>query len=107
VSAAALRPLDVFATATLAAKGFVFTARIDGFSKLKPQFGALTLAKRRMAGAERGADPTNYRGSLDDPLTGAQGKVAHDHAGIAPDHAERALGHVTREMRGVQDCPSR
>ena len=92
----------------LGTAGYVFTtngeAPISGFSKWKAHFDALMLAERCKIAAAYGDDV--------DKIT-VPGWTIHDlrrtarslmsQAGVAPDHAERALGHVIGGVRGVYD----
>jgi integrase len=77
---------------------------MGGFSKFKRQFDTLMLGKLRDAAVERGDDPaeiTLNRWTIHDLRRTARSAMTQ--AGIAPDHAERALGHVIGGVRGVYD----
>jgi integrase len=98
--------LDVLG-ATKAA-GHVFTTNgtlgIGGFSKFKAAFDRRMLAELRATAAERGDDPekvTLPRWTIHDLRRTARSLMTR--AGIAPDHAERALGHVIAGVRAVYD----
>jgi integrase len=89
-------------------KGFVFTTNgdtpIGGFSKFKTTFNELFLAQLQKIAVERGADPAKV--ALDRWTTHDMRRTARTlmtKAGIEPDHAERALGHVIGGVRGVYD----
>jgi integrase len=89
-------------------QGFVFTTNgatgLGGFGKFKRTFDALTLAELRAAAAERGEDPKNVmlpRWTIHDLRRTARSLMTR--AGVAPDHAERCLGHVIGGVRGVYD----
>jgi integrase len=99
--------LDVLAGATKT-DGPVFTTNgksgIGGFSKFKAAFDRRMLAEARKIAAERGDDPetvTLPRWTIHDLRRTARSLMTR--AGIAPDHAERALGHVILGVRGVYD----
>jgi integrase len=88
--------------------GFVFTMSgkhgMQGFSKFKAEFDGRMLAEARRMAAERGDDPekvTLERWTIHDLRRTARSLMTQ--AGIAPDHAERALGHVILGVRGVYD----
>ena len=88
--------------------GFVFTISgnhgMQGFSKFKAHFDGRMLAEARKMAAERGDDPeaiTLERWTIHDLRRSARSLMTQ--AGIAPDHAERALGHVIVGVRGVYD----
>jgi integrase len=89
-------------------QGFVFTTSgergIAGFSKFKLRFDRLMLTELQKAAAERGDDPatlTLNRWTIHDLRRTARSLMTQ--AGISPDHAERALGHVIGGVRGVYD----
>jgi integrase len=89
-------------------KGFVFTTTgnvgIGGHSKFKREFDGRMLAELRKTAAERWDDPervTLERWVIHDLRRSARSLMTQ--AGIAPDHAERALGHVIGGIRGVYD----
>jgi integrase len=89
-------------------KGFVFTtsgeAGIGAFSRFKAEFDGLMLAELRKAAAERGDYPervTLARWTIHDLRRTARSLMTQ--AGVAPDHAERALGHVIIGVRGIYD----
>jgi integrase len=88
--------------------GFVFTVSgkhgMQGFSKFKAEFDGRMLAELRAGAAERGDDPENVtleRWTIHDLRRTARSLMTR--AGVAPDHAERALGHVIAGVRGVYD----
>jgi integrase len=88
--------------------GFVFTLNgkkgMTGFSKFKREFDERMLAELRTMAGERGDDPeaiTLERWTIHDLRRTARSLMTQ--AGIAPDHAERALGHVIGGVRGVYD----
>jgi integrase len=101
--------LDVLAASThFGEAGFVFTTTgegaIGGFSKFKAQFDALMLGELRKAAVERGDDPAKVvpeRWTIHDLRRTARSLMTQ--AGVPPDHAERALGHVIGGVRGVYD----
>jgi integrase len=101
--------LDVLALAPrFGEKGFVFTTGgtvgIGGHSKFKRAFDERMLAELRKAAAERWDDPeavTLERWTIHDLRRTARSLMTQ--AGVAPDHAERALGHVIVGVRGVYD----
>jgi integrase len=101
--------LDVLAPiTTLGDKGYVFTTTgegaIGGFSKFKAKFDALMLGEVRNMAAERGDDPDKialHHWTIHDLRRTARSAMTQ--AGVAPDHAERALGHVIGGVRGVYD----
>jgi integrase len=101
--------LDVLALAPrFGEKGFVFTttgeAGIGGFSKFKARFDGLMLAELRTAAVERGDDPAGVamqHWTIHDLRRTARSLMTQ--AGVLPDHAERALGHVIGGVRGVYD----
>jgi integrase len=106
LSRAALHVLAI--VPRLGESGFVFTTTgetsMGGFSKFKRQFDTLMLGKLRDAAVERGDDPaeiTLNRWTIHDLRRTARSAMTQ--AGIAPDHAERALGHVIGGVRGVYD----
>jgi integrase len=89
-------------------EGFVFTttgeAGIGGFSKFKAQFDALMLDEMRDGAAGRGDDLAKIaleRWTIHDLRRTARSMMTQ--AGVPPDHAERALGHVIGGVRGVYD----
>jgi integrase len=88
--------------------GFVFTVTgkkgMQGFSKFKAHLDELMIAELRKAAAERGEDPeriTLARWTIHDLRRTARSLMTQ--AGVAPDHAERCLGHVITGVRGVYD----
>jgi integrase len=101
--------LDVLGTVTrFSENGFVFTttgtARMGGFSKFKARFDGLTLNELRKVAAERDGDPATVtldRWTVHDLRRTARSLMTQ--AGVPPDHAERALGHVIGGVRGVYD----
>jgi hypothetical protein len=90
-------------------QGFVFTSNgmtgLGGFSKFKKVFDALMLEELRKASAAQGEeDParvTLERWTIHDLRRTARSLMTR--AGVSPDHAERALGHVVGGVRGVYD----
>jgi integrase len=88
-------------------EGFVFTTSgetaIGGFSKFKARFDLLMLTELRKAAAERGeaAKVVLDRWTIHDLRRTARSLITQ--AGVPPDHAERALGHVIGGVRGVYD----
>jgi len=108
LSGAALGILHEARRIKLGTAGYVFTTGgetpISGFSKWKAHFDALMLAERCKIAAAYGDDV--------DKIT-VPGWTIHDlrrtarslmsQVGVAPDHAERALGHVIGGVRGVYD----
>jgi site-specific recombinase XerD len=103
-----LVPLSQAAQAVLAQvpvigrKGWVFTTSgevpISGFSKAKRQFDALALAELRKLNPEAKPLP---RWTTHDLRRTARSLMSR--AGVDPDHAERALGHVINGVRGTYD----
>jgi integrase len=101
--------LDVLGTVTrFSGNGFVFTttgnARMGGFSKFKARFDGLMLNELRRAATERDDDPAKItldRWTVHDLRRTARSAMTQ--AGVPPDHAERALGHVIGGVRGVYD----
>jgi integrase len=99
--------LDVLATAPkFGEKGFVFTMGgergVAGFTKFKGRFDTRMLDELRRAAVERGDDPTKVtldRWTIHDLRRTARSLMAR--AGVPPDHAERALGHVIPGVQGV------
>jgi integrase len=92
----------------LGKKGFVFTTNgdtpIGGFSKFKAAFDGLMLSELQKITAERGGDPAKAvldHWTIHDLRRTARSLMTQ--AGIEPDHAERALGHVIGGVRGVYD----
>jgi integrase len=87
--------------------GFVFTVSgkhgMQGFSKFKAEFDGRMLAELRKMEAKRGEPEkvTIERWTIHDLRRTARSLMTR--AGIAPDHAERALGHVIAGVRGVYD----
>lgn len=83
-------------------KGFVFTTdgkhAISGFSKFKREFDERILVARREQDAKATPLP-NW--TLHDLRRTARSLMSR--AGVAPDHAERALGHVIPGIRGTYD----
>jgi integrase len=100
---------DVLASVTnLGRNGFVFTTNgttpIKGFSKFKTTFDGLMLAELRNQAVRHGADPAKVRlerWTIQDLRR--TGRSLMTRAGIDPDHAERALGHMIAGVRGVYD----
>jgi integrase len=87
---------------------FVFTtsgtAGISGYAGFKRKFDGRMLAELRKMAAEQWDDPeavTLDRWTIHDLRRTARSLMTQ--AGIAPDHAERALGHVIAGIRGVYD----
>jgi integrase len=77
---------------------------IGGFSKFKAQFDARMLDELRKMAEGRGDDPAKVslnRWTIHDLRRTARSAMTQ--AGISPDHAERALGHVIGGVRGVYD----
>ncbi len=106
-----LLPLSSPALAILAAvpvvglhkkKGYIFTTDgvrpIGGFSKFKREFDEAVLAARREHDASAKPMP---RWTLHDLRRTARSLMSR--AGVAPDHAERVLGHVIAGIRGTYD----
>jgi integrase len=92
----------------LGTAGYVFTtngdAPISGFSKWKAHFDGLMLAERRKIAAAYGDDADKVvvpRWTIHDLRRTARSLMSQ--AGVVPDHAERALGHVIGGVRGVYD----
>jgi integrase len=83
-------------------KGYVFTtdgARpLGGFSKFKREFDEAVFAAQREHDASAKPMP---RWTLHDLRRTARSLMSR--AGVAPDHAERALGHVIAGIRGTYD----
>jgi integrase len=103
-----LLPLSKDAQAVLAEipviahRGWVFTTDgerpIAGFSKFKRQFDEHVLSKR----IEQDADAKPFgRWTTHDLRRTARSLMSR--AGVSPDHAERALGHVIGGVRGTYD----
>jgi integrase len=89
-------------------QGLVFTTsgntRMGGFSKFKARFDARMLDELRCAAEQRGDEPakvTLARWTIHDLRRTARSLMTQ--AGVPPDHAERALGHVIGGVRGVYD----
>ena len=87
-------------------KGFVFTttgeAGIGGFSKFKAQFdGMLAELRKAAANAATTREGALERWTIHDLRRTARSLMTQ--AGVSPDHAERALGHVISGVRGVYD----
>jgi integrase len=106
LSQAARDVLD--ATTKLGKIGFVFTTNgktaLSGFDKFKKTFDSKMLAELRKLATERGDDPDKVnlpRWTIHDLRRTARSLMTQ--AGIGPDHAERALGHVIVGVRGVYD----
>jgi len=101
--------LDVLGTVTrFSENGFVFTTsgktRMGGFSKFKARFDGLMFNELRKMAAECGDDPAKItldRWTVHDLRRTARSLMTQ--AGVPPDHAERALGHVIGGVRGVYD----
>jgi integrase len=92
----------------LGTAGYVFTTSgdtpISGFSKWKAHFDGLMLAERRKIAAAYGDDADKImvpRWTIHDLRR--TGRSLMSQAGVTPDHAERALGHVIGGVRGVYD----
>lgn len=92
----------------LGKKGIVFTTNgdtpIGGFSKFKAAFDALMLIEMQEIASERGDDAAKValeHWTIHDLRRTARSLMTK--AGIVPDHAERALGHVIGGVRGVYD----
>jgi integrase len=85
-----------------AATGPVFTTDgkhgLGGFSKFKTAFDKRVVTKLK---ERRPKAPAPDRWTLHDLRRTARTLMAR--AGVAPDHAERALGHVLPGIRGVYD----
>ena len=83
-------------------KGFIFTTGgktpLGGFSKFKSQFDERVLAELRKHDPE--AEPLT-RWTTHDLRRTARSLMSR--AGVPPDHAERAIGHVIGGVRGVYD----
>jgi len=100
---------DVLAAVTkLGKEGFVFTITgkgpVSGFSKHRATFDELFRTELQKLAAERGdntAKVTVDRWTIHDLRRTARSLMTK--AGIVPDHAERALGHVIGGVRGVYD----
>ena len=90
------------AVPTIGRRGWVFTTDgerpINGFSKAKQQLDARILEQLRKVGEDAKPLPrwTNH-----DLRRTARSLMSR--AGISPDHAERALGHVISGVRGTYD----
>jgi integrase len=89
-------------------QGFVFTTAgetaIGGFGKFKTHFDKLMLDELRKAAKAGGDNPatvTLERWTIHDLRRTARSLMTR--AGVSPDHAERALGHVIGGVRGVYD----
>jgi integrase len=106
-----LLPLSEAALAVLAevpvigagkGRGYVFTTdgvrALGGFSKFKREFDEAVLGAQRAQDAHAKPMP---RWTLHDLRRTARSLMSR--AGIAPDHAERALGHVIPGIRGTYD----
>ncbi|HEV7982049.1 MAG TPA: integrase arm-type DNA-binding domain-containing protein [Xanthobacteraceae bacterium] len=101
--------LNVLGTITrFSENGFVFTTsgktRMGGFSKFKARFDGLMFNELRKITEERGDDPADVildRWTVHDLRRTARSAMTR--AGVPPDHAERALGHVIGGVRGVYD----
>jgi integrase len=99
---------DVLGATPRLSKRFVFTTDgetpISGFSKFKLTFEPKMLAELHKLAVERGDDPdkvTLPRWTVHDLRRTARSLMTR--AGVAPDHAERCLGHVIGGVRGVYD----
>jgi integrase len=93
---------------TIGGHSFVFTTSgktgIGGFSNFKMQFDDRMLTELREAAAQRGDDTAKVvlpRWTIHDLRRTARSLMTQ--AGVPPDHAERALGHVIGGVRGVYD----
>jgi integrase len=101
--------LNVLGTVTrFSENGYVFTTsgntRMGGFSKFKARFDGLMLNELRKIAKERGDEPAKValdRWTVHDLRRTARSAMTQ--AGVPPDHAERALGHVIGGVRGVYD----
>ena len=74
------------------------------FARYKAKLHGLMLAELRQAAAECGDDPekvTLERWTIHDLRRTTRSLMTR--AGVLPDHAERALGHVIGGVRGVYD----
>jgi integrase len=87
---------------------YVFTVTggvaLGSFARSKAKFDELMLMALRQAAVERGDDPTKVeieRWTIHDLRRSARSLMTR--AGVSPDHAERALGHVIGGVRGVYD----
>jgi integrase len=85
---------------------YVFTASggVGSFARYKAKFDKLMLAELCQGAAERGDDPEKValeRWTIHDLRRTARSLMTR--AGVSPDHAERALGHVIGGVRGVYD----
>jgi integrase len=105
LSGAAMKTLNAV---TRLSKRVVFTTDgenpISGFSKFKIAFEAKMLSELRKLASERDADPDAVkleRWTVHDLRRTARSLMTR--AGVAPDHAERCLGHVIGGVRGVYD----
>jgi len=79
-------------------------AALGGFAKFKVTFDGLMLARLRKLAEENGAEPAKVslaRWTIHDLRRTARSLMTR--AGIEPDHAERALGHVIAGVRRVYD----
>jgi len=77
---------------------------LGAFSKWKEHFDGLMLAERRKIAADYGDDVDRIAvpgWTIHDLRRTARSLMSQ--AGVAPDHAERALGHVIGGVRGVHD----
>jgi integrase len=99
---------DVLGASPRLSKRFVFTTDgetpISGFSKFKLTFEPKMLAELHKLAVERGDDPdkvTLSRWTVHDLRRTARSLMTR--AGVAPDHAERCLGHAIGGVRGVYD----
>jgi integrase len=100
---------DVLATVPgFGERGFVFTVTgvtgIAGFAKFKARFDRLILGALHKAAVERDDDPSKVtldHWTIHDLRRTARSLMTR--AGVPPDHAERALGHVIGGVRGVYD----
>ena len=83
-------------------KGYIFTTDgehpLSGFSKFKREFDEAVFVAQREQDASAKPFP---RWTLHDLRRTARSLMSR--AGVAPDHAERALGHVIPGIRGTYD----
>jgi integrase len=103
LSSAAVAELpEAAGTGSRKARGYVFTTDgvrpLGGFSKFKREFDEAVNAVQR--GQDANAKPMP-RWTLHDLRRTARSLMSR--AGVAPDHAERALGHVIAGIRGTYD----
>jgi integrase len=108
ISEAAWKVLHAAGRIKLGTAGYVFTTNgetpVGGFSKFKAHFDGLMLAELRKIAEERREDASKVilpRWTLHDLRRTARSLMSL--AGVPPDHAERALGHIIGGVRGVYD----